>query len=182
MKKLFPFLVLLASCSTVHKAVTTQKKTVDSVITTKADTSYKSSQTTRTDDFNVKDVDVTVTYGTPADSALVAAKTKPVDRTPMKTATGKKLDDFAAIIRDAVSNSGKAANIQSVTIHIGDISDSASSSSSTDTGSAHSSHDVKVQDQTINQMKTVTRTGLPWYIYVAAGLVGLIFLYKKFAV
>jgi hypothetical protein len=188
MKKLFPIFFLFAACSTVHKTVTTQKKTVDSTAVTRTDTSYKSRQSTHTDNLQVKDVNVTVTYSTPADSALAVAKATPVDRTPIKKVTSKKIDDYAAIISDAVSSAGNAGNIASITIHIGSITDSTTHTVKVDTGSAHSAQSVKVKDQTADQTKVVSRTGLPWYVYVGGGLLGLILLvyiiyriYKKIA-
>src|SRR6185437_13574497 len=112
MKQFFPFILLLASCSTLHKVVNKEKKTVDSTAVVVTDTSYKSVQASQTNDLQLSDVDVTILYGpniqrsndsvyawgrnTAADTALAKAKAVPVDRTPMKTGNSA-VDKFAEL-------------------------------------------------------------------------------------
>lgn len=172
MKKLLPFLVLLASCSTVHKVMHKEQKSTDSTAAVTRDTSFRNTTTTQTDDLDVKDLDVTVYYS-PADSALAVAIAKPVDRAPMKTGH-KKLDQYAELIKEAISGAGNVAAIQ---IHIGSISDSTAHTITVDTGSAHTQTDTHVKIQEKQEDKKVDRTGLSLGAKIGMGfalLIGLI--------
>jgi len=181
MKKFLPFLMLAASCSTVHKVSHTEKKTSDSAVVVTKDSSYKSSSSTQTNDLDVKDVDVTVYYNdtfpasTDADIALAKAISRPVDRTPMKTGN-KKLDSYAELIKQALSGTG---NVSAIQIHIGSISDSSTQTHATDTGAVHSHANsrVKTEDNTVD--KKVDRTGLSIGAKIGIGvalLIGLVIL------
>lgn len=180
MKKLLPFLMLAASCSTVHKVSHTVKKTSDSTVAVTKDSSYKRSSSTQTNDLDVKDVDVTVYYDdesklSPADSAMAQAISRPVDRTPMKTGN-KKLDSYADLIKQALSGTGKVSAIQ---IHIGSISDSTTHTRTADTGTTHSQANthVKTEDKTVD--KKVDKTGLSIGAKIGIGvglLLGLVIL------
>lgn len=181
MKKLIPFLVLLASCSTVHKVSHTEKKNTDSAAAVIKDSTYKSSTTTQTDDLDVRDVDVTVYYNdsfpasTNADIALARAISHPVDRTPMKTGN-KKLGSYAELIKQAISGTGRVSAIQ---IHIGSISDSSTRTHTVDTGSAHTQSNIHVKTADKIVDKKVDKTGFSLGAKIGAGvclLIGVIAL------
>jgi tetrahydromethanopterin S-methyltransferase subunit G len=183
MKILFPFLVLLASCSTVHKLSHTMKKNTDSAATLTKDSSYKSSTNTQTSNLDVKDVDVTVYYNdsvptsTEADIALAKAIAQPVDRSPRDNSTGGKLAGYADLIRDAISHNGHPGNISAIQIHIGSISDSSTRTQTADTGATHAQSDVHVKTEEKQVDKKVDRTGLSIGAKIGIGfalLIGLI--------
>lgn len=189
MKKLFPFLVLLASCSTVHKVSHTEKKNTDSTAAVIKDSSYKSSITTQTDDLDVRDVDVTVYYNdsfpasTDGDVALARAIGRPAGRTPIKTGN-RKLDSYAELIKQAISGTGRVSAIQ---IHIGSISDSSTRTHKVDTGSAHTQSNIHVKTADKIVDKKVDKTGFSLGAKIGAGLallIGLIalvfYLVRKF--
>lgn len=166
MKILLPFLVVLASCGTVHKVIQKENKKVDSVASVTRDTSFKSTKITHTDDLDVKDVDITVFFNddlAPHDYTDSAIKPIPP---PQAHRMPTKLAGYAQLINDAVASTGRSGNISSIKIHIGSISDSTRHTESTDTGSAHVKTDihVKTEDKTID--KKIDRSGWPWYIWL----------------
>lgn len=174
MKKLLPFVVLLASCGSSHKIVHTDSKRVDSTATTQRDTSYKTLQVRQADDLTAKDVDITVWYDTgrayyPADSALAAALSRPVDRSAQGST--RKADQYVQLIQNAISASGRPAKIQ---IHIGEVSDSSSHTVRVDTGSAHQQAQVHVKTEEKKVDKDITHSGWPWYAWAGAGIIFLI--------
>lgn len=201
MKKLLPFLVLLVSCSTVHKVSHTEQKKTDSAAVVSRDSSYKNTTTTQTSGLDVKDLDVTVTYdnaarlstGTvgylPIDSINDALarigphtaqypkiKFRPVDRSAQGMPRSKSADAFADLIKQAVSGSGQVAKIE---IHVGSISDSATQSVTVDTGSAKVRSDTRVKTDQKAVDKKVDRTGLGLGAKIGIGfalLIGLILL------
>lgn len=157
MKHLIPILCLLASCSASHKIKTSTRKSVDSTVTTTRDTSHVSHEETSTSTLQAQDVHIRIDYNqTPADSAMNQAKTRPVDRKPVKT--GNK---FVDALQDAVAAAGNAGNLSSIRIDIGKISDSSATSSRKDSGGAKTTGTTQLHIQEEAKSKEVTRPGMP---------------------
>jgi hypothetical protein len=180
-KHLIPILCLLASCSASHKIKTSEKKTVDSTVTTTRDTSHVSHEETSTSTLQAQDVHIRIDYNqTPADSALNQAKTRPVDRKPVKT--GNK---FVDALQDAVAAAGNAGNLSSIRIDIGKISDSSATTSRKDSGRAKTASTTQLHKQEEAKSKEVTRPGMHlwgWGLIILV-IAGLCYRYRaKFVV
>jgi hypothetical protein len=181
MKYFIPILCLLASCSASHKVKTSTRKSVDSTVTTTRDTAHVSHEETTTSNLQAQDVHIRIDYNqTPADSALNQAKTRPVDRKPVKT--GNK---FVDALQDAVAAAGNAGNLSSIRIDIGKISDSSATTSRKDSGGAKTASTTQLHKQEEAKSKEVTRPGMHlwgWGLIILV-IAGLCYRYRaKFVV
>lgn len=180
MRILLPLLVLLASCGASHKLKTSVKKTVDSVVTAHRDTATVSQESTSTDDLNVKGLDIILNYGTtkPAekvDTGEVLPKGYNVDdrdyiyevpKSQSKTYS-EKIDK---IIRNAIAAAGKAGEIQSVSIHIDDLSSSSKTSNKKDSSAGHSDTKADVKKTEATTTKDKSPDGMPLSARLGLGL------------
>lgn len=186
---LFAFIVLLASCGTTHKIITSSKKTVDSAATVTKDTSHVSHETTASDNLEIKDVHIRVEYGNRDTVAwepyyYKRDSVKASDYYPAK----KKVDKYADLIREAIASSGQAGRISSVTIDIGSLSDSSYKTEKKDSGSGKTVSTVDLKKTDSEKSKDVTRTGMSLGFKIGIGLfilialiIWLIMLARKFS-
>lgn len=176
----FALLVLLASCGTSHKTVTSSKKTVDSVVTTVRDTSHVTHEKSSSDNLTAKDVHIRVEYPelpSAADSALAVARQQPAGEIGENPPPRNNSERIAAAIRDAIAASGGAGRLpSSITIDIGSIQDSSSRTSKKDSGSVHNSTAASVKKTDSEKSKEVTHTGLSLGYKIGIGLFLLILL------
>lgn len=192
MKILLPLLVLLASCGASHKLKTSVKKTVDSAVTTHRDTATVSQETTTTDDLSVRGVDITVNYGPTTNNdnikGLQTGEAVPHSDTVAwqqyyyrpKT----QVDKIAAAIRSAITSSGNAGRIQSVSIHIDSLTSASATSSRKDSSAGHSDVKAEVKKNEEDKSKEVTRSGMPlaaklglWMLIIAV-IVAVVYRYR----
>jgi len=190
---------LLGACSSIHKVVTKDKKTVDSTVAASRDTSFKNVQITDTSNLQAWGIDIGVTYRgsdtlaggqTPAQIALKVAKRRPTQRISGKMAPpqlypanprfvpSQRLDPvdarFVELLKDAIAASGTNGNIASVTIHIDSLTDDHSHNVSIDTGSAHAKVNTNVKTDNEHSIKTVQKTSPVWILYLGLLVILLI--------
>jgi len=178
MKYFIPILLLLASCSASHKIKKSEKKVLDSTSTVTTDTTRVTNEETSSSNMEAQDVHIRIDYNdysrTPADSALDRAKTRPVDRRPVKT--GNRLVDA---IRDAVASAGSNGNLSSIRIDIGKISDSSSTSSRKDSGAGKTTATTAVHKEEKSSSKEVWRPYLWPAIWIVLFLLLVYVAYRN---
>jgi len=177
--------IVLTSCSSIHKVITADKKTVDSAITTSTDTSFKNMQASDTDSLQAWGIDIGVTYRplsdtlarvpTPAEAALTAAKARPAERITSHPQQLSASDTrFVELLKEAIAASGNSGNVDAITIHIDSLTDSKDQTVRIDTGSAHSKTAAQVKTDTSHSVKTVQKTSPVWVIYLGLIVILLI--------
>lgn len=187
----------MAGCSSVHKLITKDKKTVDSSHSFVVDTSWANIEKVHTENLKAWGVDVGIIYGpqrdtpeaplTPAEAALLVAKSKPADRirpgSKVLSDPADQVDEhMRELLEDAISASGDAGNIASATIHFDSLTIESGKKVSVDTGSVHAKSTTQVKTGVEHSTKTVQKTSPVWIIYLAIGigilLVFLVIIYK----
>lgn len=192
---IIPLLILLASCGSTHKVVTSKKTTLDSSSTLVRDTAHVSRETSSSDNLNVQNVHIRVEYA--ADTALAKAKEQPAGEvgdgpstnTPygafslQQTTTGNQSGPWgygankplnpssnaakiAQAIKGAIAAGGGAGRLpSSITVDIGSISDSSTQKAKSDSAGSHSSDDKHLKQTEDDNAKNVTHWSLPWWAW-----------------
>jgi len=178
MKYFIPILLLLASCSASHKIKKSEKRVLDSTSTVTTDTTRVTNEETSSSNMEAQDVHIRIDYNqptrTPADSALDQAKSRPVDRKPVKT--GNKFVDLIRKYAGAIENN---PGISSIRIDIGKISDSSSTSFRKDSGAGKTESTTAVHKEEKSSLKEVWRPYLWPAIWILLFLVLLYVAYRK---
>jgi flagellar biogenesis protein FliO len=175
---------LMSSCSTVHKNITSTKKTVDSVAVVTKDTTNVAKVVAQKDDFTAKGVDITFNYG--PDATIADTVTTKVAK--LNTATGEDNDgdDFNQIIKDAIANypASHSQIPSTITIHIDSITNSAQKVFSSDSSNLKETSTVNVKTNTDTKDKVISKSGLSFGTYAIVGLILVIiiavYVIKKF--
>jgi hypothetical protein len=186
MKKLLCLLIaflMFVSCSTVHKTISSVKKTEDSVAVVTKDTSSLSTQVKTDDNFTAKGVDITIDFKDSTKSSQDTVKWTPV----YVPKSSQPSDDeyMTDIIKDAVSSLPSTGQIpSSITIHIDSLTNTDSTSVIKDSTHGIEKSTVTVKTNTDTKDKIVSKSGLSFGTYAIIGLAVIIllavFVIKKF--
>lgn len=201
---IIPLLVLLASCGSTHKIVTSKKTTLDSSSTVIRDTAHVSRETSSSDNLNVQNVHIRVEYA--ADTALAKALQKATNKEGFwdsgpptsesmdegyhkaVSPTPSKASKIAQAIKDAIAAGGGNGRLpSSVEIDIGSIDQNSTQNTKSDSGASHSAAQTNLKKTESDKSKDVTRTGLSIGVKIGIGIFLLILLvivawrlYQKF--
>jgi hypothetical protein len=177
-KLLFSLLaILMVSCSTVHKNISSVKKTEDSVSVVTKDTSSVSTQINHNDNFTAKGIDITVNYdstknGVNADSVKWTPVYVPKSNVPE---SDKDYDIQHQVVQYALSNLPSTGELPtSITIHIDSVTNDASSSVSKDSLTGNQKSVTNVKTNTLSKDRVVSKTGFSIWVYIGLGVAALI--------
>ena len=197
MKTILKFILLAAcvivtslafsSCSTVHKNITSSKKTQDSVSTVSKDTTSVSKVSTEKQDFTATGVDVTLDFN-PANPSTSQDTVKwtpiyaPINQSPNDTESEQEI---ANIIKYAVGNYSKPGQIpSSIHIHIDSVKSGSQTTFTTDSVHLKEQTTANVKTTVDTKDKVISKSGLSFGTYAIVGLILVIviafFLIKKF--
>lgn len=178
MKKLLflSIAILMVACSTIHKNISSVKKTEDSVSVVTKDTSSVSSQINQDDKFTAKGIDITVNFDTAKNAVTDTVKWTPIyipkSNIPK---SDKDYDIQQEVIQDALSNLPSTGQLPtSIIIHIDSLTNDASSSVSKDSITGNQKSVTNVKTDTISKDRIVSKTGFSIWVYIGLGLAAII--------
>jgi len=150
--------LFLFSCQTVHKTITDNVKKVDSNSLSRKDTSSISLQSILSDSIAVHGLDITINY---QDS--------------------NSTDIDSATLEELINHPLTGGNISSLHIHIDSVEHKKVVTTIKDSSSGTEVTKTAVKTSTEQYSKVVSKTGIPWWIYLVGGIVVLViaFLFLK---
>jgi hypothetical protein len=178
---------LMISCSTVHKNISSTKKTVDSVGTLNKDTTSVQKALVKQDNFTATGVDVTLDFAPQPvvkdDTVKWTPLIAPASQSPNDT--GSDEGEIAQLIKDAVGNYSSPGQIPyQIHVHIDSIKSGSQTTFTIDSTNSKEQTTSSVKTTVDTKTKVVSRSGLGFGTYVIIGLVVLvaiaIFVIKKF--
>lgn len=143
----------LVGCRTVHKAISDTHKQVDSSSSVHKDTTAISLESVLNDSIAIHGIDITVNYAN-SDSF--------------------RLDSPS--LESIISNPQMIGNVSSIHVHIDSLTNHSVAETKKDSTSVKSFTKADVKTSTEVYSKVVSKTGIPWWVYVGIGLIILVTL------
>jgi hypothetical protein len=179
MKKLLYLFVcvFLFSCSTVHKNISSIKKTEDSTVVSSKDTSSLSTNVKTADNFTAKGIDITVNFKNGVDTTSDSVKWTPI-YVPKNDNKEQEGDQYITdLVQGAVSSLPTTGQIpSSISIHIDSLTNVDSTQVTKDSITGQNKSTVIVKTNTDNKDKVVSKTGLGAGVYIVGGIILLILI------